>query len=63
LQFIESATPAPNSGIAEVTNLAKAEGLKPLWMFGIRVRGGVPLGISYLQRVDTAVATAGSGAR
>ena len=50
LQFVQSTTPAPNSGIAK---LVEPQGLKSLWMFGIRVRGGVPLGIAYLQRVDT----------
>jgi hypothetical protein len=54
LQFVQSATPAPGSGIAEITKLLEPEGLKPLWMYGIRVRGGVPLGIAYLQRVGTA---------
>lgn len=53
LQFIESAASAPGSGIAEVTELVKPEGLKPLWTFGIRVGGGAPLGIAYLQRDDS----------
>ena len=53
LQFVQSTTPAPNSGIAEIAKLVEPQGLKSLWMFGIRVRGGVPLGIAYLQRVDT----------
>ena len=51
MQFVESATPAPNSGIADVAKLVEPQGLKSLWMFGIRVRGGAPLGIAYLQRV------------
>ena len=51
LQFVQSPTPAPNSGIAEISKLVEPERLKPLWMFGIRVRGGAPLGIAYLQRV------------
>ena len=54
LQLVGSATPVPNSGIVEVTNLVKAEGLQPAWTYGIRVRGGAPLGIAYLQRVETA---------
>jgi hypothetical protein len=52
LQFVESATPAPGSGIAEITSGVGSLGLKPMWMFGIRVRGGAPLGIAYLQRVE-----------
>jgi hypothetical protein len=51
LQFVQSATPAPNSGIAEVTRLVEPD-LKPLWMFGIRVRGGAPVGIAYLKRAE-----------
>jgi hypothetical protein len=54
LQFVESATPAPNSGIAEISKLVEPQGLKSLWMFGIRVRGGAPLGIAYLQRIEPA---------
>ena len=53
LQVVQSTTPAPNSGIAEIAKLVEPQGLKSLWMFGIRVRAGVPLGIAYLQRVDT----------
>ena len=52
LQFVQAATPAPNSGIAEIAKLVEPQGLKALWMSAIRVRGGVPLGIAYLQRVD-----------
>jgi hypothetical protein len=59
LQFVESATPAPGSGIADVAKLVAPDGLKSLWMFGIRVRGGAPLGIAYLQRVDPAKTSAG----
>jgi hypothetical protein len=51
LQFVHGATPAASSGIADVVKLVEPQGLKPLWMFGIRVRGGAPLGIAYLQRV------------
>jgi hypothetical protein len=51
LQFVHGATPAPSSGIADVAKLVEPQGLKSLWMFGIRVRGGAPLGIAYLQRV------------
>lgn len=58
LQFVESATPAPSSGIVDVINLVKPEGLNPLWTIGIRVRGGAPLGIAYLDRVETAPAGA-----
>jgi hypothetical protein len=58
LQFVQSATPAPGSGIVEMTNPVKPDGLKPLWTFGIRVRGGAPLGIAYLERVETAPAGA-----
>ncbi|HSC16040.1 MAG TPA: hypothetical protein VLI71_13030 [Gammaproteobacteria bacterium] len=54
LQFVESSTPAPSSGIAEVINLVKPAGLKPLWTIGIRVRGGAPVGMAYLERVETA---------
>ena len=54
MQFVESATPAPNSGIAEIAKLVEPRGLKALWLFGIRVRGGAPVGIAYLQRVDNA---------
>ena len=54
LQFVESSTPAPSSGIVEVTNLVKPEGLKPLWTMGIRVRGGAPVGMAYLERVEIA---------
>jgi len=57
LQFVQSSTPAPNSGIAEIAKLVEPERLKPLWMFGIRVRGGVPLGIAYFQRVEAAGAS------
>ena len=64
LQFVQSATPVPNSGIAEVANLVKADGLKPGFMMGIRVRGGASVGIAYLQRVETAAApTAGPEVR
>jgi hypothetical protein len=56
LQFVHSATPVPNSGIADVAKLVEGQGLKSLWMYGIRVRGGVPLGIAYLQRDDSAAA-------
>jgi hypothetical protein len=60
MQFVESATPVPNSGIAEIAKLVEPQGLKSLWMFGIRVRGGVPLGIAYLQRVATTETPAGA---
>ena len=60
LQFVESATPAPNSGIAEIAKLVEPQGLKSLWMFGIRVRGGAPLSIAYLQRVEPTENPAGA---
>jgi hypothetical protein len=60
LQFVESATPAPSSGIADVAKLVEPDGLKSLWMLGIRVRGGAPLGIAYLQRVDPVKTPAGA---
>jgi hypothetical protein len=65
LQFVGSATPVPNSGIVEVTNLVKPEGLTSVFMMGIRVRGGAPVGIAYLQRDDSAAASSigGSEAR
>jgi hypothetical protein len=53
LQFVQSATPVPNSGIVEVANLVKPDGLKPGFMIGIRVRGGAAVGIAYLRRVET----------
>src|SRR5262245_23574905 len=53
LQFVESATPAPSSSIADVAKLVEPEGLKSIWMMGIRVRGGAPVGIAYLERVQT----------
>ena len=53
LQFVGSATPVPNSGIAEVAKLVEPAGLKSVFMMGIRVRGGAPVGIAYLQRVAT----------
>lgn len=56
LQFVESATPVPKSGIADVVELVKPEGLKPVSMIGIRVRGGAAVGIAYLQRVESAAA-------
>ena len=56
LQFVESATPVPNSGIAEVANLIKPEGLKSTWMIGIRVRGGAAVGIAYFQRDESGAA-------
>ena len=59
LQFVQSATPAPNSGIVELTNLFKSEGLKPGWMIGIRVRSGAAVGIAYLERDDSAAAQTG----
>ena len=58
LQFVQAATPAPSSGIAEIAELVEPQGLKSLWMFGIRVRGGAPLGIAYLQRADAAETSA-----
>jgi hypothetical protein len=58
LQFVQSATPAPSSGIADIARLVEGQGLKSLWMFGIRVRGGAPLGIAYFQRDDSAAAPA-----
>ena len=58
MQFVESAAPAPGSGIADIAKLVESQGLKSLWMFGIRVRGGVPLGIAYLQRVEATRAPA-----
>jgi|SRR5688572_6486939 len=60
LQFVQSATPAPGSGIAEIATLVEPEGLKSLWMFGIRVRSGAPVGIAYLQRDEAAAAAAGA---
>ena len=63
MQFVESATPAPNSGIADIAKLVEPQGLKSLWMFGIRVRGGAPLGIAYLQRVETTETPAGTTER
>jgi hypothetical protein len=60
LQFVESAAPAPKSGIVDVDELVKPQGLKSVWMMGIRVRGGAPVGIAYLQRVDDAGAPAGA---
>jgi len=54
LQFVESAAPAPKSGIVDVVELVKPQGLKSVWMMGIRVRGGAPVGIAYLQRVENA---------
>jgi hypothetical protein len=60
LQFVESAAPAPKSGIVDVVELVKPQGLKSVWMMGIRVRGGAPVGIAYLQRVDDAGAPAGA---
>jgi hypothetical protein len=58
LQFVESATPAPNSGIVEVVNLVKPDGLKGLWMIAVRDRTGVPVAMAYLQRGETAAAPA-----
>ena len=58
LQFVEPATPAPNSGIVEVVNLVKPEGLKGLWMIAVRDRTGVPVAMAYLQRVETTEAPA-----
>jgi hypothetical protein len=58
LQFVQSATPVPRSGIVEVANLVKQDGLKSAWMIGIRVRGGAAVGIAYLQRDALAAAPA-----
>jgi len=63
LQFVQAATPAPNSGIAEIAKLVEPQGLKSLWMFGLRVRGGAPLGIAYLQRVEPTEAPAAATER
>lgn len=60
LQFVESPTPVPKSGIVDVVDLVKPQGLKSVWMMGIRVRGGAPVGIAYLQRVDNTAAPAGA---
>jgi hypothetical protein len=62
LQFIQSSTPVPGSGIVDVTNLVKADGFKPLWMYGIRVRGGAALGIAYLERDRSAAAAVDAAA-
>jgi len=56
LQFVQSATPVPSSGIVEVANLVKQDGLKPGFMIGIRVRGGAAVGIAYLERDASAAA-------
>jgi hypothetical protein len=58
LQFVESATPAPNSGMVDVVNLVMPEGLNSLWTIGIRVRSGAAVSLAYLQRVETAEAPA-----
>jgi hypothetical protein len=60
LQLVESATPAPGSGIADIAKLVEPQGLESLWMFGIRVRGGAPLGIAYLKRVESTETPAGA---
>jgi hypothetical protein len=63
LQFVESATPTPSSGIADIAKLVEPQGLKSLWMFGIRVRGGAPLGIAYFQRVEATQTPTGATER
>lgn len=60
LQFVQSATPVPSSGIVEVADLVKQDGLKSVWMIGIRVRGGAAVGIAYLQRDALAAAPTGA---
>jgi hypothetical protein len=59
MQFVQSAAPAPNSGIVEVVQMVAEDGLKSLWAMGIRVRGA-PVSLAYLQRVDAAAGLAGS---
>ena len=60
LQLVQSAAPAPGSGIADIAKLVEPQGLESLWMFGIRVRGGAPLGIAYLKRVEPTETPAGA---
>jgi len=63
LQFVQATAPTPNSSIGEIAKLVEPQGLKALYMFGIRVREGVPLGIAYLQRVEPTEAPAAATER